>query len=58
MIYDIRDYGAEPNTQKVCTQSIQRAIDACGRGDTVLVPEGTFVMWREGRKTGGERRCE
>lgn len=43
MIYDIRDYGAEPNTQKVCTQSIQRAIDACGRGDTVLIPEGTFV---------------
>lgn len=43
MIYNIKDYGAEPGTGKVCTQSIQRAIDACGRGDTVLVPAGTFV---------------
>lgn len=43
MIYNIKEYGAEPNTQKICTQAIQRAIDACGRGDTVLVPEGTFV---------------
>lgn len=42
-VYNIRDYGAEPDTGRVCTESIQRAIDACGRGDTVLIPEGTFV---------------
>lgn len=43
MVYNIKDYGAEPNTQKVCTQAVQRAIDACGRGDTVLIPEGIFI---------------
>lgn len=43
MVYNIKDYGAEPNTGKLCTQAIQRAVDACGRGDTVLVPKGTFV---------------
>lgn len=25
-VYDIRDYGAEPNSGKVCTQAIQRAM--------------------------------
>ena len=43
MIYNIRDFGAEPNMGKLCTQAIQRAIDACDREDTVLVHEGTFV---------------
>ncbi len=43
MVYNIRDYGAEPDTGRVCTESVQKAIDVCGRGDTVLIPEGTFV---------------
>ncbi len=43
MVYNIKDFGAEPDTGKVCTQAIQRAVDVCGRGGTVLIPEGTFV---------------
>lgn len=43
MVYNVKDFGAEPDTGKVCTQAIQRAVDACGRGDTVLIPEGIFI---------------
>lgn len=43
MLYNIRDYGAEPDTGNICTQAVQRAIDACDRGGTVIVPEGTYV---------------
>ena len=53
-VHDIRDYGAKccvidnpvmTDTEKMpdCTEAIQRAIDECGDGDTVYVPEGTFV---------------
>ncbi len=42
-VYNILDFGAEPDTGKVCTQPVQRAVDACGRGDTVCIPRGTFV---------------
>lgn len=27
----------------MCTKEIQRAIDLCGKGDTVYIPEGTFI---------------
>lgn len=53
-VLDITDYGAVPceidnpvmaDTQKLfdCTKAIQSAIDACGAGDTVYVPQGTYV---------------
>ena len=53
-VLDITDYGAVASevdnpimadTQRLydCTQAVQRAIDECGAGDTVYVPEGTFV---------------
>ena len=42
-IYNIADYGARPDGKTVCTRAVQRAIDLCGKGGTVYVPEGTFV---------------
>ncbi len=41
----ICEYGAEPNSGRVCTAAIQKAIDACARngGGRVLVPAGTYV---------------
>lgn len=41
-IYNITDYGAVPDGS-LCTKAIQRAIDLCDSGGTVLIPEGTFV---------------
>lgn len=43
MVYNIKDYGAEADSGRSCTREIQRAVDACGKGDTVLVPAGTFI---------------
>ncbi len=40
-ILDIRNFGAEENT--VSTAAIQQAIDACCKGDTVLVPSGCYI---------------
>lgn len=53
-VHDIRDYGAKcctianpvmADTEELpdCTSAIQHAIDECGEGDIVYVPEGTFV---------------
>lgn len=43
--YNIRDFGAAPNTGVVCTHAIQSAINACAEngGGTVLIPAGEFV---------------
>lgn len=38
---DIRDYGAKSGEK--CTEAIQRAIDMCGKGDTVCIPEGEYI---------------
>lgn len=43
MILDIRDYGAIADGRTVCTGAIQRAIDLCPNGGTVLIPAGIFV---------------
>lgn len=42
-VYNIKDYGAVPGSETVCTKAIQRAIDLCGKGDTVYIPEGDFI---------------
>jgi len=44
-MYNILNYGAEPNTGKVCTAAIQAAIDECAAngGGRVVVPAGIFV---------------
>ena len=42
-VYNITDYGAVPNSKKVCTKEIQRAIDLCEKGSTVYIPQGEFI---------------
>lgn len=37
----ITDFGAEEN--RACTREIQSAIDACGDGDTLVIPKGTYI---------------
>ncbi|MCU0918632.1 MAG: glycoside hydrolase, partial [Planctomycetes bacterium] len=45
--YNIRDFGARPGGETVCTEAIQSAIDQCAKegGGTVLFPPG---MWLTG----------
>lgn len=45
VLYDVRDFGANPNGQRRCTEAIQKAIDACAAdgGGTVYLPPGTFL---------------
>jgi len=45
VLYDIRDYGAKPDGQTLCTQAIQEAVDECaaGGGGVVYVPPGRFL---------------
>ena len=46
--YSIADYGAVGDGVTVCTEEIQCAIDACGKGGMVYVPAGTYrsgALW-------------
>jgi Glycosyl hydrolases family 28 len=45
-LYDIADFGAKGDGTTLDTGALQAAIDAChrGRGGTVLVPAGVFVI--------------
>jgi hypothetical protein len=45
VLYDIRDFGAKPDGQTICTQAIQAAIDKCAAegGGTVYLPPGRFL---------------
>ncbi len=45
VLYDVRDFGAKPDGQTLCTQAIQAAIDKCSAagGGTVYLPPGTFL---------------
>ena len=40
----VRGFGADDTGKAYATAAIQRAIDACGPGDTLLVPPGTYLM--------------
>jgi polygalacturonase len=44
-LYDVRDYGAQPDGKTLCTKSIQQAIDRCAAdgGGTVYLPPGKFL---------------
>ena len=42
-VCNITNYGAVPNSKKVCTKEIQRAIDLCEKGSTVYIPQGEFI---------------
>lgn len=45
-IFDVRDFGAVPDTGEVCTAAVQAAIDAAEgvKGAQVLVSEGTYTV--------------
>lgn len=45
VLHDIRDYGAKPDGQTLCTQAVQEAIDECaaGGGGVVYLPPGKFL---------------
>lgn len=40
----VTDYGADNTGAKYATVNIQKAIDACHAGDTLLIPNGTFLL--------------
>lgn len=42
-VFDVTRYGAEGDAATDDTAAIQKAIDACDKGGTVLLPAGTFV---------------
>lgn len=42
-IFDITDYGAVGDGKALNTAAVQKAIDECGEGDTVLIPKGRFL---------------
>jgi exo-poly-alpha-galacturonosidase len=53
-IYNVADYGAVGDGITMNTKSIQRAIDACQKGGTVLIPSGTYksgALWLHSNMT-------
>ncbi len=42
-IFDIKNYGAKGDSLTLNTKAIQRAIDACTPGGTVLIPAGIYL---------------
>ncbi len=54
VLYDIRDYGAKPDGQTLCTQAIQEAVDHCAGsgGGVVYLPPGKFLSGTIVMKSG------
>jgi len=44
-LYDIGEFGAQPDGRTLCTEAIQRAVDRCAEagGGTVLIPPGRWL---------------
>jgi polygalacturonase len=59
-LYDIRDFGAKPDGQTLCTQAIQAAIDKCSAdgGGTVYLPPGKFLSGTIYMKSGVTLRLD
>ena len=57
---DVRDFGARGNGQRICTEAIQKAIDACAGdgGGTVYMPPGTFLSGTLYMKSGVTLRLD
>lgn len=60
VLYDIRDYGAKPDGQTLCTQAIQKAVEECaaGGGGVVYMPPGTFLSGTIAMKSGVTLRLD
>jgi polygalacturonase len=60
VLYDIRDYGAKPDGQTLCTQAIQKAVDDCAAagGGVVYLPPGRFLSGTIVMKSGVTLRLD
>jgi len=60
VLYDVRDYGAKPDGQTLCTQAIQKAIDDCAAagGGVVYLPPGRFLSGTIAMKSGVTLRLD
>jgi len=54
VLYDVRDFGAKPDGQSLCTQAIQATVDKCSAagGGTVYLPPGAFLSGTIYMKSG------
>ncbi|KAB2822758.1 MAG: hypothetical protein F9K10_03715, partial [Paludibacter sp.] len=43
-IFNVKDFGASGDGKKQDTEAIQKTINTCEKGGTVLVPEGTYIV--------------
>ena len=45
-IFNVIEYGAVADGKTLCTEALQKAIDACNAagGGTILFPAGTYVL--------------
>lgn len=59
-LYDVRDYGASPDGNTLCTEAVQEAIDCCAKdgGGTVYFPPGTFLSGTVFMKSGVTLRID
>lgn len=59
-LYDIRDFGAKPDGQTLCTQAIQAAVDKCAAdgGGTVYLPPGRYLCGTILMKSGVTLRLD
>jgi len=60
VLYDIREFGAKPDGQTLCTQAIQAALDKCSAegGGTVYLPPGRYLCGTVFMKSGVTLRLD
>jgi hypothetical protein len=60
VLYDIREFGAKPDGQTLCTQALQAAIDKCAGdgGGTVYLPPGRYLCGTIFMKSGVTLRLD
>ncbi|MCX5646054.1 MAG: glycoside hydrolase family 28 protein [Phycisphaerae bacterium] len=60
VLYDVREFGAKPDGQTLCTQAIQAALDRCSAegGGTVYLPPGRYLSGTILMKSGVTLRLD